>query len=411
MDWSTSHAAERLADAVSRFGLIPPDRTRVSLPDLLQNALLLLPFGVCGAIALRRQFVSALPRLVLVAVAALCVSVAAEAAQLFTTDRVSSWSDVIMQTAGACVAAAGALLFETSAARRQHTLAVSAWTSSSIFFPAVLALAVVVGAAWAPFDVSLDAGAAWHKVKALRVDPWQGGVVSDEPLQFLRYAAFAIIVGTWLSERRVAGASMIAGGVASILGVALEASQLVFDSHMPGLRDALVAVGGAGCGALAFATMSAPIRRHSALLVVAGSWIGGAVMMTSPFDFSSEAHGINWLPFRSFVDSTPLVTLQHVCDLALLHVPIGVALSRGTASPTRTRDDLRRLTALAMTGSALIQLTLEACQTFVPGRYADVSDIVLAAAFGLGGAMLAATLDSDVNWATVESRRDLRVDR
>src|SRR5436190_11857372 len=82
---------------ISRITLNPfvsPDTgLRLSVPDVVQNILLFVPFGVFGVAALGRRL--AFPtRLVLVTLIGALLSGGVEAVQLFTIDRTTSVSDL-----------------------------------------------------------------------------------------------------------------------------------------------------------------------------------------------------------------------------------------------------------------------------------------------------------------------------
>ena len=82
--------------------------TLVSLPDVVVNVLLYVPFGALGAIAMRaryrRHWLRLVMRLVLLAV---LFSAANEAFQLYTIDRVASLTDIVSAAIGAFAGALG----------------------------------------------------------------------------------------------------------------------------------------------------------------------------------------------------------------------------------------------------------------------------------------------------------------
>jgi len=60
------------------------------------------------------------------------------------------------------------------------------------FYPFMVAAIVLVVAAWEPFDFTLDVGTLLGRLRAIRADPWQFVVVSDEGVEFVRYALFGL---------------------------------------------------------------------------------------------------------------------------------------------------------------------------------------------------------------------------
>ena len=92
-------------EALSWNPLTRPDGRRVSIPDTVQNVMLFLPFGVLGALAAAPRSTLNVRRIVWVTMAAAGLSLAVEALQLLTVDRVASISDVAANTLGGCVGA------------------------------------------------------------------------------------------------------------------------------------------------------------------------------------------------------------------------------------------------------------------------------------------------------------------
>jgi uncharacterized SAM-binding protein YcdF (DUF218 family) len=97
--------------AVRMFG----EGHHVSGPDFVSNVWLFAPFGCFGVWALRRPR-SPVMRAVVLTVLGCILSGGVEALQLFTTDRVSSISDIIGNTAGTAIGAVGGIALRTTAA-------------------------------------------------------------------------------------------------------------------------------------------------------------------------------------------------------------------------------------------------------------------------------------------------------
>ncbi len=220
--------------------LISPDTgRRLSVPDVAQNILLFLPFGLLGVWALagppaRRSPAATIAR---VTAYALLLSTAAEGLQLFTLDRISSVADVLADTLGALVGAAAWYPLRAAWRRSSAATFVSALTAVPAFSPFVLAALLVCAAAWQPFDVTLDVGNAVQKWHALRHDVWQPTTMGSTIVGGVRYVLFALAAALWLKQAGVrrAGVWAVLLGVATACG--LEASEAAVESRMPGLAD------------------------------------------------------------------------------------------------------------------------------------------------------------------------------
>jgi len=113
--------------------------------------------------------------------------------------------------------------------------------------------------------------------------------------------------------------------------------------------------------------------------VIAASWFGTAMQMLSPFELERTRRGLSWLPFRSFAESNPSAIVSHAIELALVYVPVGIALACWLRSSRRHHI----WNALAIV--ALMQAPIELAQGLIAGRYPDMTDIVLAVAGGFAG--------------------------
>ena len=93
--------------ASSQGGIWAP--TMISLFDVAQNVALYVPFGILGMLSLQRSDARGVARVTAIAI---LFSIAVEALQLYTVDRVASVTDIASAAIGtACGAAAIALFF------------------------------------------------------------------------------------------------------------------------------------------------------------------------------------------------------------------------------------------------------------------------------------------------------------
>jgi VanZ family protein len=356
---------------------------RLSRSDFAQNALLFVPVGILGMLALRSAIRGVVLRLATVMFLSLALSSLAEGLQLFTPDRIASLADIVAQAAGTAVGALVAGGTARAVARIWPGVVARGWTASPHFLPLVVAVAVVVLAGLEPFDVSIDPGAVWDKLHALMRNPWQRGQIDDEVLQALRYAALAFLALRWNQDRQQTAPAMRAFVTASLAGIALEAAQFAIESRMPGAWDVTVAAAGAllGCVVGLVRSPATPLRAWVPL-VGAWSWIGGAVQMLSPFRIAVKFQAFSYIPVAAFYDSAPPLLVGHNIELALIYAPVGALLTawrRGLASNP---------VAIAL-GAMLMQLPIEFLQGWSAGRFPSATDVITAGLLAAGGAYLA----------------------
>ncbi|MCU1383997.1 MAG: hypothetical protein JWL71_2694 [Acidobacteria bacterium] len=363
--------------------LVSPDTGgRLSIPDVVSNLLLFMPFGCFGVWAQRRPR-SVPVQIVFLTLLGAALSASVETLQLFTLDRTSSVADVFANTAGAFAGAVVGTLLRSSAGTTLAALNESGLAKSATFYPMLIAALLVCATALEPFDVTLDVGSVVSKARGLLRDPWQGGAFTDEGLSFLQHLLFASTLAVWMQEARFNGAALGAAIVAAVVSVALEASQLFIGARMPGARDALVGVIGSLSGVLvsfALPTVRRPVFWCAGVFVLTA--IGVALQQLSPFSLAGEAHAFQWVPFLNYYAFTTSETVSHSAELLLSYFPLGFAIAMAV------RGQRAQLLAVIV-AALLIAAPVEYLQTFIGARYPDVTDIALSVAgawFGLWAA-------------------------
>jgi glycopeptide antibiotics resistance protein len=261
--------------------LISPDTgRRISIPDFIQNLLLFVPFGAAAVAAfggdrpLRHIFSAVL--------LGCALSMSAESVQLLTADRISSFADVLANTAGALTGAMIATLSRRGQWARLVGLAKGAATAPT--YRAMLATALLVGiASWEPFDVTLDVGVVAGHLKVLRAGIWHASFSADHIVAFALFLLFGFMLTQWLRELGVRFPVTVGIAAAMTAGIVLEVSQIFIESRLPSVADALANAAGAVAGGLVSA-LDADVRAKLRVLtfvclvaagVVTVQWISG----------------------------------------------------------------------------------------------------------------------------------------
>ena len=370
-------AAEKFSRLSLNVLMSPESGRRASVPDMVQNILLFVPFGVFGMIAIGwRKY--GIWRVALVTVMGAVLSSSVEVLQLFTIDRTSSLNDLLTNTTGALVGALCAPLATGTMRRLIAALLATGINVSEAMFPLVVAFAMVVLAAWHPFDASLDVGDLIPKARALVENPWQAGVFSDEGLDFLRWALFGVAAVAWLRQSGARHPVLVGAALGATAAVALEASQFIIGSRMPGLKDMSVQATGAVLGAgIAPWALGRWSPAFGALVVIGASWLGAAMQMLSPFVLAASPQPIVWFPFLAYYEFTSTQTVSHVIELALMFFPVGFLLT--LANPGVSMWVGATITML------ILAVPLEYAQAWVVGRFPDITDVGMSVGGGLLG--------------------------
>jgi VanZ family protein len=372
-----------IVDKLSHVRLNPfisPDTgRRVSVPDVVQNVFLFVPFGFFGYLTLVPRRRTPIEAMALAVVAAALLSVGLETLQLFTTDRTSSLSDVVANTIGAC----GGTVLSRMVADGARRWGLRRWavglSTRPAFYPLMIATVVLCIAAWEPFDASLDIGTLVSKGRALIFDPWQGAPVIDQWAGFVTYLLFTIAASLWLRAIGVQAASVVAAMTGVAVAIVLEGSELIVQSRMPGLQEATVHVTGALVGAgLGRRWPHGRSRAFWGALFWMAIGLGAAVQACAP-------------PFIGNSEPAALQIGSCAMQLVLLYFLLGFAC------PLIMRDGWRAWW-LSVAGMLSIALPVEYLHGALVSRYRSV-DVALATVGTLAG-----TWGAGPGWRIFRSR-------
>jgi VanZ family protein len=292
-----------------------------SIPDVVSNILLFVPFGVLMVGALRRTRESRLPRMGVLVTGGygLGFSLAIETGQILAPGRTVSPLDVLCNTVGALGGGLVGYLWLRSVYGRPRTLTQELLRTR----PAVVLLGLMILAgvadAFYPYAVTLDVSTAWGNLKHAQWPPLQDGL-----LGFLRNLAtekilwFAIIgdlMRRSFQYRRASSFTRLHAWCLTVfLVVSIEGGKLFFVGRVPNVEHILVGSWGALLGILLipFAARMPLVRKHStvvlislALLLVTYDELTPFTGMPSRDMGAALSSRIEWLPFSSYYKADP----------------------------------------------------------------------------------------------------------
>ena len=358
------HWAPRSEDL---FGfLMHPGAAYLERGDMVQNVLVYMPFGLLLAAwwAERHRY---WPGLLLALAAGTLFSLGAEVAQEWLPARVSSAADVAMNALGTLLGAllAGLLRRDTLSGAR-----LLAWRDA--WFPrgAIANTGLVVVGLWLLAQTS-------PLIPVFSLARWK---YSLGPLYFQLHGAMAFrplvlfcllcnfsALGLLLRALVKPGRNWLRLHCGLLLLVL--AAQVLIDGHRLSLEEVMGA-------ALSLPLLAVLLR----LQPVPAAWCAMALLAAAmaayelgPGETGWVASSFNWVPFRGHMRS--LTGFTHI--LEFLWPFMGMAwLARQVSPPARHH-------AIALGGGALLaaaMLAMEAAQLYLPGRTADITQVMLACA-------------------------------
>ena len=368
------------------YSLLEHPWRRSSLPDIVSNVLLFVPWGVCVAACLARRGVGFGAALVCGGLSGFALSGFVEFLQLFAPSRTPSTSDLMTNTTGSIIGVLGGWflirwvwpsvepLLDRLVARRPL---------------AAIALALAAGyglAGLSPYDVSIDVGDLRAAVKRVRPIPFgppiRGAQPPAEPWEWteelLSWVLYGGVLALALRESGRDGVPVVVGAavLGGLLGGTIEMAQLVIRSRGTDATSVALAVAGATAGAF---VVQAAGRR-----IAPRRWIGPALLLwglavaltnwTPPrftLDIGPKLRWSLFVPFLNYYRRTDIYALSDLLNQVMAFIPLGLLLA--------VRDGRRPVWQATLAGFG-VGFLLETGQLFLETRTADITDAFAAAA-------------------------------
>ena len=222
--------------------------TGISLPDIVQNILLYIPFGVFGVWTLRDRSSSRTTQFIRVIVLAMVYSSGMELLQLGSPSRIASPLDVAANVLGAAIGVMAAGQVERTLGMAREMVRSTGLLTTPLRYLLVAVLAALVIVAWYPFDVTLDVSTLSDRTRAVRQDPWLRPGATALWAHGVGFFVLAAI-GTACLPRLGRGAAPVAALAATIAALIIDLGQLAMGSRPIGTAAWLSQVAGACAGA------------------------------------------------------------------------------------------------------------------------------------------------------------------
>jgi VanZ family protein len=309
--------------------------------DVLANIVFYLPFGFF----LARSFARFRPWAGIAAglAAGGLLSVSMEVLQYHIEGRHATMSDVYADTLGALLGATAAALSRGFSR-----------SSSSVIWngPALLLLACWVGYRLYPYVPVIDLHKYWDAVKPLLAVPELSGV------DLYTHAAYWLTIGVLLEGLPKAAQSRF--------------SLMIF---FPGLIFGRILIAGIvlspdeiGGGVLAVCLWTFWLwRLQNRVAFVAGVLAGSIIVQAlEPFRFSATPRPFGWIPFRSLIRGSPVAAVLSFFEKMFAYGSLVWLVNRAGVRWGR-----------ATFWSAVLVMALRQTQTYIPGRSAEVTDVLL----------------------------------
>lgn len=220
-----------------------------------------------------------------------------------------------------------------------------------------------------PLIPAFDVSTVWNNVKSLWLqEPWQ-------PRRMLEHAAMTVLgLDAFGMLMRSIDARRLLRSGAVLLTLAVLCGKFIVEGQSPGVA----VVAGIALGGLLWWWVDTAQSRVRAFWILGVAFGAYLVYALAPYRFQQATHGMHWIPFASSLQGGIHRVIGAVAFESLCYAGMIWAAMRLGAS-------VHVFTVL----TALLALTCEWLQQFLPGRTAEVSSVLVALAMGWLVAMFA----------------------
>jgi len=358
---------------------------RASLSDVISNVLLFVPFGILRvwvetASDQRRRMV---PSTLLTSIYGLLFGVIIESGQTLSPWRSPSQLDVLCNGFGAFFGALGGFALVRAFRESLRIGLVQVLRDQpSLLVLGYLLLGVFVDSYY-PFGVTLDRSTLWNNLQQSEFIPFKMFVhrywleLLIEKVAVFAAIGYLILINLQRRWRTGAGLAWL---LCSAVACAIEIGKLFFAARAFYSDDVIMASLGGLLGIILLPSLSAlgAVKRHREII-----WfmllLGFLVYFElSPFDWISPSEltdrfsRIEWLPFKAYYSTEPLIALFDLQKKIYSLIPLGfVVMSLG---PVQHSDSPRRkATMLCIAIAAAIELA----QIAVRSRTPSSTDVII----------------------------------
>jgi VanZ family protein len=319
--------------------------------DLVSNILLYIPCGLFGMLALKERCPLA-AAILLATLAGTLISFSVEFLQCYAEYRNPTFGDIYANAIGSAIGA----MSGTLATRHFRP----AWLAPLVQHPrSALLLALWLGGRLYPYAPTIDLHKYWRALKPLVVSP------TLPPMELFRYGVMWLLIAALIHSCYGARRWKL---FFPLFAAGFFAAKVLITDLVVKPADLLACL-------LAFIFwLSFFARIHARYLLLSLPYLALLLaMMLAPFSFSDmQLRDYGWVPFKSLMHGSIGVNVQSFCEKSALYGGMIWLLARGGFS---------FVAATLLTSTLLFVCSY--MQTFLPGRSAEITDVIICLLMGI----------------------------
>lgn len=345
------------------------DNSRTSISDVIQNVLLFIPIGFFGWLSTRRFKLKFDNRVIILFYGAI-LSFSVEFLQLFTTDRTTSVTDLITNSAGTLLGIYLAVTIRKSWKNISHRQIIISVINYPHFTSFVFLSCIICAYLLQPFDFALDFSVFKLKLQHFFLHPFHFSFTGKyEPFIILLFSTLTFLLFSLVRHLKSDISALIVLSGTVCFGVFLESLQLIIKSRVPQLSDLIVEATGIFAGFLFYKIY--PLFFPKPQTVFKSAFlIAFLCNQFYPYKISFSFQKIRWIPLFSGNSGSTMTNLGNTIETCIIFSFAGYISHR-------LCSNLSRKTSFLMLVLAVI-IVLEFLQGWITGRNPDLTDILVA---------------------------------
>lgn len=356
-------------DEINWKPFLAQDNSRTSISDVIQNILLFIPVGFFGWLSIRR-FKLKLENRVIVLLYGAILSFSVEFLQLFTTDRTTSVTDLINNSAGTWLGIYLAVIIRKSWKKVSHRQMIINVIHYPHFTSFVFLSCVICAYLLHPFDFALDFSLFKLKLQRILLHPLQFSLTGkNEPFIILLFSTLTFLLFSLISHLKSDISALTVLSVTICFGVFLESLQLIIKSRIPQPSDLIVEAVGIFTGFLFYKIYPSVFPKPQTVLKYA-FLIAFLSNQFHPYKFSLSFQKIRWIPFFSGNSGSTMINLSNTIETCIIFSFAGYISHQLCRNLSKKTSFLVLIT--------VIIIILEFLQGWITGRNPDLTDILVA---------------------------------
>ena len=373
---------------LDQANLIPFFSSAVSRMDILSNLLLFMVYGILFHSAFIKPKTSQPWIFPACVISSFLFSAVIETYQFFSISRISSITDVIVNTIGGAIGCGASGIFH-----RFYKEKTVNWIKGILSTRPLLLILLIYSLLMflnflVPFDISIQVSDVWHSVNNINFIPFKNyqsyqnyfaGVGGELVLYLILSFLVNLCLIRYTHLPKIA-ASVYTIILAGIFSIGIEITQIFFISRVTDVTDVVTGILGAMLGVFA----SRLLNRQKLLISLYIVFIFYYAL--APFTFSFKINTLfnsisikSLMPFYAYWKHTTVFAFKDFIEGIVLYLPLGFLISL----KSRREEGFGLLYFLY---GLTLGLLMELCQLFIIGRYFDITDVILAGVgISLGG--------------------------